>query len=312
MGSRKELLDRINERYGSLSKGQKLLAAYITDNYDKAAFLTAAKLGQVVGVSESTVVRFAAQLGYKGYPEFQKALEEMVRDKLHTVHQMEDVYGRISQSEILETVLKSDMERIKNTLEKIDEHAFDLAVETILNARHIYVLGIRSCAPLAEFLAFYLNMMFDDVRLLHTSNSSELLEQMLHIGKDDVMIGISFPRYSIRTLKAMEFANNRSAKVITLTDSVHSPMNLYSSCNLIARSDMSSVVDSLVAPLSIINALIMAVCMKRQKDVVRNLEMLEQVWEEYQINGNDEIDYIDDSIKVRYAWEAHTEKKEYE
>ena len=312
MGGRKELLDRINERYGSLSKGQKLLAAYITDNYDKAAFLTAAKLGQVVGVSESTVVRFAAQLGYKGYPEFQKALEEMVRDKLHTVHQMEDVYGRISQSEILETVLKSDMERIKNTLEKIDEHAFDLAVETILNARHIYVLGIRSCAPLAEFLAFYLNMMFDDVRLLHTSNSSELLEQMLRIGKDDVMIGISFPRYSIRTLKAMEFANNRSAKVITLTDSVHSPMNLYSSCNLIARSDMSSVVDSLVAPLSIINALIMAVCMKRQKDVVRNLEMLEQVWEEYQINGNDEIDYIDDSIKVRYAREAHTEKREYE
>lgn len=312
MGSRKELLDRINERYGSLSKGQKLLAAYITDNYDKAAFLTAAKLGQVVGVSESTVVRFAAQLGYKGYPEFQKALEEMVRDKLHTVHQMEDVYGRISQSEILETVLKSDMERIKNTLEKIDEHAFDLAVETILNARHIYVLGIRSCAPLAEFLAFYLNMMFDDVRLLHTSNSSELLEQMLRIGKDDVMIGISFPRYSIRTLKAMEFANNRSAKVITLTDSVHSPMNLYSSCNLIARSDMSSVVDSLVAPLSIINALIMAVCMKRQKDVVRNLEMLEQVWEEYQINGNDEIDYIDDSIKVRYAREEYTEKKEYE
>lgn len=312
MGGRKELLDRINERYGSLSKGQKLLAAYITDNYDKAAFLTAAKLGQVVGVSESTVVRFAAQLGYKGYPEFQKALEEMVRDKLHTVHQMEDVYGRISQSEILETVLKSDMERIKNTLEKIDEHAFDLAVETILNARHIYVLGIRSCAPLAEFLAFYLNMMFDDVRLLHTSNSSELLEQMLRIGKDDVMIGISFPRYSIRTLKAMEFANNRSAKVITLTDSVHSPMNLYSSCNLIARSDMSSVADSLVAPLSIINALIMAVCMKRQKDVVRNLEMLEQVWEEYQINGNDEIDYIDDSIKVRYAREEYTEKKEYE
>lgn len=312
MGGRKELLDRINERYGSLSKGQKLLAAYITDNYDKAAFLTAAKLGQVVGVSESTVVRFAAQLGYKGYPEFQKALEEMVRDKLYTVHQMEDVYGRISQSEILETVLKSDMERIKNTLEKIDEHAFDLAVETILNARHIYVLGIRSCAPLAEFLAFYLNMMFDDVRLLHTSNSSELLEQMLRIGKDDVMVGISFPRYSIRTLKAMEFANNRSAKVITLTDSVHSPMNLYSSCNLIARSDMSSVVDSLVAPLSIINALIMAVCMKRQKDVVRNLEMLEQVWEEYQINGNDEIDYIDDSIKVRYAREAHTEKREYE
>ncbi len=207
---------------------------------------------------------------------------------------MEDVYGRISQSEILETVLKSDMERIKNTLEHIDEHAFDLAVDILLSARHIYVLGIRSCAPLAEFLAFYLNMMFDDVRLLHTSSSSELLEQMVHIGREDVMIGISFPRYSIRTLKAMELANNRSARVITLTDSVHSPMNLYSSCNLIAKSDMSSILDSLTAPMSVINALLLAVCMKKQDEVVKRLELLEQVWEEYQINGNDEINYMSD------------------
>ncbi|EOS23840.1 hypothetical protein C806_02626 [Lachnospiraceae bacterium 3-1] len=294
MGSAGGLLNRVNERYGSLSKGQKLLATYITDNYDKAAFLTAAKLGQAVGVSESTVVRFAAQLGYKGYPEFQRAMGELVQNKLHAVHRMEDVYGRISQSEILETVLKSDMERIKNTLEYIDEQAFELAVDMILNARHIYVLGIRSCAPLAEFMAFYLNMMFDDVRLLHTSSSSELLEQMVRIGKDDVMIGISFPRYSIRTLKAMELANSRSARVITLTDNVHSPMNLYSSCNLIAKSDMSSILDSLTAPLSVINALLLAICMKKQGEVVKTLEMLEQVWEEYQVNGNDEINYRSD------------------
>ena len=294
MSGGNELLNRINERYGSLSKGQKLLAAYITDNYDKAAFLTAARLGQVVGVSESTVVRFASHLGYRGYPEFQRAMGELVQDKLHAVHRMEDVYGRISQSEILETVLKSDMERIKNTLEHIDEHAFDLAVDILLSALHIYVLGIRSCAPLAEFLAFYLNMMFDDVRLLHTSSSSELLEQMVHIGREDVMIGISFPRYSIRTLKAMELANNRSARVITLTDSVHSPMNLYSSCNLIAKSDMSSILDSLTAPMSVINALLLAVCMKKQDEVVKRLELLEQVWEEYQINGNDEINYMSD------------------
>ena len=294
MSGGNELLNRINERYGSLSKGQKLLAAYITDNYDKAAFLTAARLGQVVGVSESTVVRFASHLGYRGYPEFQRAMGELVQDKLHAVHRMEDVYGRISQSEILETVLKSDMERIKNTLEHIDEHAFDLAVDILLSARHIYVLGIRSCAPLAEFLAFYLNMMFDDIRLLHTSSSSELLEQMVHIGREDVMIGISFPRYSIRTLKAMELANNRSARVITLTDSVHSPMNLYSSCNLIAKSDMSSILDSLTAPMSVINALLLAVCMKKQDEVVKRLELLEQVWEEYQINGNDEINYMSD------------------
>lgn len=294
MGSAGGLLNRVNERYGSLSKGQKLLATYITDNYDKAAFLTAAKLGQAVGVSESTVVRFAAQLGYKGYPEFQRAMGELVQNKLHAVHRMEDVYGRISQSEILETVLKSDMERIKNTLKYIDEQAFELAVDMILNARHIYVLGIRSCAPLAEFMAFYLNMMFDDVRLLHTSSSSELLEQMVRIGKDDVMIGISFPRYSIRTLKAMELANSRSARVITLTDNVHSPMNLYSSCNLIAKSDMSSILDSLTAPLSVINALLLAICMKKQGEVVKTLEMLEQVWEEYQVNGNDEINYRSD------------------
>lgn len=294
MSSGNALLNRINERYGSLSKGQKLLAAYITDNYDKAAFLTAARLGQVVGVSESTVVRFASHLGYRGYPEFQRAMGELVQDRLHAVHRMEDVYGRISQSEILETVLKSDMERIKNTLEHIDEQAFDLAVDILLNARHIYVLGIRNCAPLAEFLAFYLNMMFDDVRLLHTSSSSELLEQMVRIGREDVMIGISFPRYSIRTLKAMELANNRSARVITLTDSVHSPMNLYSSCNLIAKSDMSSVLDSLTAPMSVINALLLAVCMKKQGEVIQRLELLEQVWEEYQVNGNDEINYISD------------------
>ena len=292
MGSAKDLLSRINGKYGSLSRGQRLLAVYITENYDKAAFLTAAKLGQAVGVSESTVVRFAAHLGYKGYPEFQHALGELVQGKLHDVHQMEDVYGRISQPEILETVLKSDIGRLQDTLEHMDAHAFDMAVDILVQAKCIYVLGIRNCAPLAEFLAFYLNMAAEDVRLLRTSSSSELLEQMVHIGKGDAMVGISFPRYSIRTLKAMELANSRSASVITLTDSVHSPLNLYSSCNLIAKSDMSSVLDSLTAPMSVINALLLAVCMKKQGEVAKTLELLEQVWEEYQINGNDEINYM--------------------
>lgn len=301
MSSTNDLMGRINERYSVLSKGQKLLAAYITDNYDKAVFLTAAKLGEMVGVSESTVVRFAMHLGYKGYPQFQQALAELVRGKLNSVQRMEDVYGRISQSEILATVLQSDANCIQETLGTIDEQTFELAVDTVLQARKIYVIGIRSCAPIAEFLAFYLNLMIDHVQLLHTTSSSEMFEQMLHIGKEDVIIGISFPRYSMRALKAMEFANSRKAKVITLTDSVHSPMNLYSSCNLIAHSDMSSIVDSLVAPLSVINALIMAVCMKRQKKVIKNLELLEQVWEEYQVYGKDEIDYIDDSIKMRYT-----------
>lgn len=300
-GNTNDLTSRINECYGSLSKGQKILATYITDNYDKAVFLTAAKMGQVVGVSESTVVRFATHLGYKGYPEFQKALEEMVRNKLNSIQRMEVTYGRISQSHILETVLQSDQEKIKDTLEHIDEHAFELAVDTIIKAKHIYTVGIRSCAPLAAFMAFYFNLMFENVTLLQTNNSSELFEQMVRISKDDVIIGISFPRYSMRTLKAMEFANNRNAKVITLTDSVHSPMNLYSSCNLIARSDMASIVDSLVAPLSVINALIVALCMKKQGEVAKTLETLEDIWNEYQVYENDEINYIDDKIKMRYA-----------
>ena len=300
-GNTNDLTSRINECYGSLSKGQKILATYITDNYDKAVFLTAAKMGQVVGVSESTVVRFATHLGYKGYPEFQKALEEMVRNKLNSIQRMEVTYGRISQSHILETVLQSDQEKIKDTLERIDEHAFELAVDTIIKAKHIYIVGIRSCAPLAAFMAFYFNLMFENVTLLQTNNSSELFEQMVRISKDDVIIGISFPRYSMRTLKAMEFANNRNAKVITLTDSVHSPMNLYSSCNLIARSDMASIVDSLVAPLSVINALIVALCMKKQGEVAKTLETLEDIWNEYQVYENDEINYIDDKIKMRYA-----------
>ena len=301
MSNTNDLLNRINNKYSRMSKGQKLLAAYITDNYDKAVFLTAAKMGKTVGVSESTVVRFATCLGYKGYPEFQNALEELVRNKLNSVQRMEVTYGHINQSEILESVLSSDADKIKSTLEKMDHSAFELAVDTILSARKIYIVGIRSCAPLASFLAFYLNLMFDDVHLLQTNNSSELFEQMLRIDEEDVIIGISFPRYSMRTLKALEFANNRNAKVITLTDSVHSPMNLYSSCNLIADSDMASIVDSLVAPLSVINALIVALCMKKQKAVAGTLTTLEEIWEEYQVYEKDEIDYIDDAVKIHYA-----------
>lgn len=301
MGRTNDLVNRINARYKKMSKGQKLLAAYITDHYDKAAFLTAAKLGTVVGVSESTVVRFAMNLGYKGYPEFQRALEELVQNKLDSVQSMEAAYGQIRQSKILEAVLQSDLKNLQHTLENLDENAFELAIETIAKARNVYIIGIRSCAPLAEFLAFYLNLVMDGVHLLQTNSASELFEQMVRIGSEDVMIGISFPRYSMRTLKAMEFANHQNAKVITLTDSVHSPMNLYSSCNLIAKSDMVSIVDSLTAPLSIINALVVGLCMKNKKKVAKTLEMLEQIWDEYQVYESDEIDFIDDSIKLRYT-----------
>nr|WP_317363780.1 MurR/RpiR family transcriptional regulator [uncultured Blautia sp.] len=293
MGNSEHLLSKMNAQYQKFSKGQKKLAAYIQENYDKAAFLTAAKLGETVGVSESTVVRFAIYLGYKGYPEFQKALEELVRTKLNSIQRMEVTYGKVPQSEILDTVLHSDIDKIKMTLDAVDHEAFELAVETILKAKNIYIVGIRSCAPLAGFLAFYLNLIFDSVRLLNTNSASELFEQMIRIGEEDVIIGISFPRYSMRTLKALEFANNRNAKVITLTDSIHSPMNLYSSCNLIARSDMASIVDSLVAPLSVINALVVALSMRKQKDVVATLESLEKIWDEYQVYNNDEINLAD-------------------
>ena len=271
MRSKNELLQKIDDGYLKFSKGQKKLADFIRKDYDKAAFLTAAKMGEEVGVSESTVVRFATALGYAGYPEFQKALGELVRTKLNSIQRMEVTYGRISQGEILTSVLQSDIEKIKLTMDGIDHEAFEMAVDTILKANRIYVIGIRSCSPLASFLSFYLNLICDNVTAVNTNSSSEIFEQLIRINEKDVIIGISFPRYSMRTLKALEFASNRKATVITLTDSVHSPMTLYSSCNLIARSDMASIVDSLVAPLSVVNALVVALCMKKQKEVITTL-----------------------------------------
>ena len=291
-----ELLLRIKEKYKKMSKGQRRLADYVCNDYDKAVFLTAAKLGEIVGVSESTVVRFATQLGYKGYPGFQKALEELVRNKLNSIQRMEVTYGRISQSEILETVLQSDIDKIKMTLADIDHKAFDLAIDTLLNARRVYVIGIRSCAPLASFLGFYLNLVCDNVSVVDVNSSSEIFEQLIRINEHDVIIGISFPRYSMRTLKALEFASNRKAKVITLTDSVHSPMNLYSSCNLIARSDMASIVDSLVAPMSLINALIVSLCLKNSEQVVENIEKINAFVDNFEYSGNDEINMLDENV----------------
>jgi len=300
MGKSENLLMRINQQFKKLSKGQKRLATYITDNYDKAVFLTAAKLGKEVGVSESTTVRFATQLGYRGYPEFHHALEDLVRNKLNSIQRMEATYERVPQSEILRTVLQSDIDKIKRTMDNLEHDTFELAVETLLKAKTIYIIGIRSCAPLANFLSFYLNLIFDDVRLIQTNSASEIFEQMIRINDKDVVVGISFPRYSMRTLKAMEFANNRNANVITLTDSIHSPMNLYSSCNLIARSDMVSIADSLVAPLSVVNALVVALCMKKQKEVVDTLESMEKIWDEYQVYSKDEINMIDGQMNLPF------------
>lgn len=287
------LFDKMDELYESMSKGQRKLTDYIKECFEQAAFMTAAKLGREVGVSESTVVRYAMTLGFDGYPDFQEALGEMIRGQLTTMQRLGQAYGKKSQSEIITAVLKADIEKIADTIEFIDTDAFESAVDTIIGARNIYVVGIRGDAPLAAFLAFYLNIMFGNVHLIQTTSLSETFEQMIRLNEEDVVIGISFPRYSMRTLKAMEFANNRNAKVIAITDSVHSPMNLYSSCNLFARSDAISIVDSLVAPLSILNALVVALCMKRQDEVMENLKMLEDVWGDYQVYGNDEINFLD-------------------
>ena len=304
MRSKNELLNKIEDGYPKFSKGQRKLADFIQKDYDKAAFLTAAKMGEEVGVSESTVVRFAMALGYEGYPGFQKALGEMVRTKLNSIQRMEVTYGRISQGEILASVLHSDIEKIKLTMEAIDH---EMAVDTILNARKIYVVGIRSCAPLASFLCFYLNLVCEEVVAVNTSSPSEIFEQMLRINEKDAIIGISFPRYSMRTLKALEYASNRKAKVITLTDSVHSPMTLYSSCNLIARSDMASIVDSLVAPLSVVNALVVALCMKKQKEVITTLETLEEIWDEYQVYSKDELNMVGEKMELSGTQEERNE-----
>ena len=296
-----DVLSRISDRYNKMSKSHKAIASYISGHYEQAVFMTAAKLGETLGISESTVVRFADRIGYEGYPEFQKALVECVKGKLSSIQKMDAKYGRSSQSEVLISVITADIEKLQHTIDNLDPAAFESAVNTILEAETIYIMGLRSNEPLAEFLHFYLNMVRGGVVLLKTTSVSETFEQMIRIHERDCFIGISFPRYSMRTLKAMEFANDRNAKVIAVTDSAHSPMCLYSSCNLLARSDMVSIVDSLVAPLSVINALVVALCLKCPQEVRKNLEMLEETWNNYQVYLNDEINFIDDEPILNYS-----------
>lgn len=301
MGKHFDIFDKLEQNYDSMSKSHKKIAAFIQAHYDQAVFMTAAKLGANLGISESTVVRFATAIGYDGYPEFQQDLVDCVKKKLNTIQKMDIKYGKSTQSEILTSVLSADIEKIQDTIKTLDPQAFDSAVETILHARNIYIMGLRSNEPLAAFLHFYLNMIRGNVVLLNTSSITETFEQMIRINEEDCFIGISFPRYSMRTLKAMEFANDRNAKVIAITDTQHSPMNLYSSCNLLARSDMVSIVDSLVAPLSLINALVVALCLRCPQEVKKNLEMLEDTWNNYQVYLNDEINFIDDEPMLNYS-----------
>lgn len=294
--SQVSILNKIQQLMPSFSKGQKKLAAYILENYDSAAFLTAAKLGEKAGVSESTTVRFANVLGFSGYPEFQEAMSAFVRNRLDSIEKIEIADSNMEQSKVLTNIMLADAEKIKLSLQNIDAETFDMAVDMINNARQIYIVGVRSCVPIAEFLAFYLRLINNNVHMVTTNSSSEMFEQMLNVDEKDVVIGISFPRYSLRTLKCLEYANNRSAGVIALTDSKNSPMCLYSSCNLIARSDMASIVESLVAPMSVVNALIVALSIKNKEHVSNRLEELARVWDDYQVYENDEINQLDENI----------------
>lgn len=279
----KDILTVIQNELPTFSKGQKLIANYILNTYDKAAFMTASKLGQTVNVSESTVVRFAAELGYDGYPAMQKALQEMIRNKLTAVQRIEVSNDRIGNHDILPMVMHADAENIRLTLESVDRVSFDKAAEAILAARKIYVLGIRSAYVLSSFLGFYFNMMFENVVVVQANSSSELFEQIFRIGEGDVIIGISFPRYSKRTVKAMRYAKNQGATAIAITDSEVSPLVEIADYTLMAKSDMASFVDSLVAPLSLVNALIVAVSRKKSGEIEGTLSRLEQIWEEYEV-----------------------------
>jgi DNA-binding MurR/RpiR family transcriptional regulator len=296
MDSSLELLNVIRQKRNTFSKGQKKIADYVLKNYEKAAFLTASELGGKAGVSESTVVRFAAELGYSGYPQFQRKLAEMVQEKIHSIERIEIAGGNLPREQILDNVMKADSDKIMLTLDSIDRHSFDVAVNTILEAKHVYVVGLRNCSCLASFLAYYLKIIRDNVIQVSSSNTNEILEEMIHVGSDDAVVGISFPRYSMTTLKAMEFANDHNARIIAITDSKHSPMNMYSSCNLFARSDMASIVDSLVAPMSVINSLVVALCMARHESVLGNLEMLEGVLGNYKTGDNDDINFVNENV----------------
>lgn len=277
MEQRQELLARINQTGRRLSKGQKRIAEYIVNHYDKAAFMTASKLGDKVQVSESTVVRFAIALGYDGYPALQKALQEMIRNRLTAVQRVE-MTGNMSESAVLGMVFKADMQNIRQTIEDLDEANFSRTVDALCEAERVYVVGVRSSAPLAQFLGYYMNFIRDNVMVI-TSGISDVLEQVARVGEKDVVLGISFPRYSRRTIEAMNYAKGKGATVVSLTDTPLSPLGEASDFCLTARSDMASFVDSLVAPLSMINALIVAMSLRHREEVSEHFAQLESLWE---------------------------------
>lgn len=278
---RKDLIREIEELLPTFSKGQKTIANYLMQNYDKAAYLTASKLGREVGVSESTVVRFAIELGFDGYPGLQHTLQEMIRTRLTTKQRMEVTNTRIGDGDILNSVLESDIDNIRRTLDEVSHTDFSEAVRRIIGAKNIYIIGMRSSSALASFLTHYFQLMFDNVRLVQTTSGSEMFEHIFRINKDDVMIAISFPRYSARLINAVTYAKEQGTNVIAVTDSNFSPIAPYASQILVCRSDMASIVDSFVAPLSILNALVVAIAKEMQPELNGVFDKLERIWDEY-------------------------------
>ena len=276
-----DFLSLLNGDGRRFSKGQRLIARYITENYDKAAFMTAGKLGKTVGVSESTVVRFATELGFDGYPGMRRAMQEMVRSRLTSVQRIAVAKDMLDGADVLKAVMSSDVEKLQGSLEEIDRASFSAAVDAIQNAEHLYIVGMRSSACLASFMGFYMNLLVEDMHLIHDTTANEVYEQIMHIGPGDVYFGISYPRYSSSSLKAMEFAKRRGATVIALTDNDHSPFASIADIKLFAKSDMVSFVDSLVAPMSLINALIVAVAAGKRDTLAETFNYLEKLWSEY-------------------------------
>jgi len=278
-----DIMTILQERAPEFSKGQKKIARYITESYDKAAFLTANKLGKTVGVSESTVVRFAVDLGFDGYPSMQKAMQEMVLNRLTSVQRIEVANGRLGDQDVVSMVIHSDMDKLRQTEETLDRNEFASAVNAILKAKRIYILGVRSVAPLANFLGYYLNYMFNNVHVVSGYSAGEMFEKIVGVNRDDVVVAFSFPRYSSSTTKAAQYCHSTGASVIAFTDSKLSPLSQCCDHVLISKSDMVSLVDSLVAPLSIVNALIVAIAARREKELSRTFENLERIWEEYNV-----------------------------
>lgn len=277
------LVEKIEALLPQMSKGQKAIGYFIISDYERAAYMTAAKIGSCTGVSESTVVRFSMELGFEGYPHFQKTLQEELKVKLTYLQRLNASKRYSSDAQVLRSILQADSDNIRHTLDNIDEKAFEQAVQLLLGAKKIYLMGLRSSAPLSSFMHFYFTLLFDDVRHIHSNSANEVFEQVLPIGPGDLMIGISFPRYSSRTIQSMQYARHKGASVLAITDKKDTPLSEHADIALFARSNMASFVDSLVGPLSVINALIVAVGMHRRVHIEQTFEALEHLWDEYQV-----------------------------